>query len=229
MAMLWLDMRMHQYCVRQVVLTERQRLLLYLCYLCPLCLSVNKTRTPSPKLSSKPVPTIRDIANAAYLDLPGISRPIPALAEAKVRDLRPLVEAWHQVALPFIGTKEFDETWADFGTAWENVKFPMGKGPIETLFKEAMQKPLPVAANAYGTESLKKLVALCCELQHNAGAAPFYLTCRTAGQLLGISHVVANKWLHLLERDELLEITERGSQKRATRYRYLGNQQAGAC
>ena len=51
---------------------------------------------------------------------------IPALADAEARDSRDPVRRWHERALPIIGTKPFDETWADFVTAWPRVKHPKG-------------------------------------------------------------------------------------------------------
>jgi hypothetical protein len=146
---------------------------------------------------------------------------IPSLANAEAATLRPIVRQWFEAALPNIGTKEFDETWADFCTAWENVKFPAGQEPIHQIYKQAIAKPLPQAAELYETASLRNLVGLCNELQQVAGPEPFYLGCRTAGEVLGINHVLANKWLRQLERDNVLEVTKRGTQNRVSRYRYL--------
>jgi Bifunctional DNA primase/polymerase, N-terminal len=146
---------------------------------------------------------------------------IPSLANAEAASLRPIVHQWFEAALPNIATKEFDETWADFCTAWENVKFPAGQEPIHQIYQQAIAKPLPPAVEQYESPSLRSLVALCNELQQLAGPEPFYLACRTAGEVLGINHVLASKWLRQLERDNILEITKRGTQNRASRYRYL--------
>ncbi len=125
--------------------------------------------------------------------------------------------------LPYIATKDFDESWVDFVNAWVNVKFPAGQEPIRMVYQQAVSHGLPLAAGRYSADSLCRLVALCRELQCVAGDAPFYLACRTAGELLGITHVLASKWLRLLVLDKILEITTPGSQRHATRYRYLGD------
>jgi hypothetical protein len=148
---------------------------------------------------------------------------IPSLADADARSMRPIVKQWHQAALPFIGTQPFDETWADFCIAWEKVKFPAGHGPIFMIYQQAMLNPVPRAAEQYETDSLRRLVAVCRELQHVAGEEPFYLDCRTAGALLGVSHVMAHKWLQVLVIDGVLRLVRRGTQGSATRYRYVGD------
>ena len=68
------------------------------------------------------------------------------------------------------------------------------------------------------------LVALCRELQASAANEPFYLSCRTAGRLLEVDHMTANRWLFLLESDGLLTVAQKGSREtnKATRFRYSG-------
>jgi len=59
-------------------------------------------------------------------------------------------------------------------------------------------------------------------LQQNAGDGPFFLSTRVAGGLLELDHTVASKGLQMLERAGLLRVESRGSEHRATRFRYLG-------
>jgi hypothetical protein len=129
-------------------------------------------------------------------------------------------------ALPIIGTKDFLETWADFVSAWGKVKTAAGQGAIDLAFHRARERPKPrMAEEMYGSESpIVPLVALCCELQGMAGNADFFLDCRTAGLLLGVSHKVAWSWLRILVADGILELRSVGSQAthRASRYRYAG-------
>jgi hypothetical protein len=47
-------------------------------------------------------------------------------------------------------------------------------------------------------EGMRLLTALCRELQRLAGDRPFFLDCRTAGDLLGVSHKTAWEWLDTL-------------------------------
>ena len=149
---------------------------------------------------------------------------VPHLAHAGFPVLRPIVESWHRLALPVIGTKDFLETWADFVRGWEKVKHPAGQGPVEEAFRRAAaRKPPRKAVELYGEKArIVKLAALCRELQRAAGDADFYLDCRTAGRLLGVSHVSAADWLAVLVADGVLELREQGSRqrRRASSYRY---------
>ena len=55
------------------------------------------------------------------------------------------------------------------------------------------------------------------------GDEPFYLDCRTAGRLLGIHYVLANKWLRLLVMDGVLSLVSRGIRNKASEYRYIAD------
>jgi hypothetical protein len=148
---------------------------------------------------------------------------IPTLSGANLDSLKPYVAHWHMAALPFIDTKDFEESWYDFGNAWSNVQFPAGEEPLQILCGEAMREPLPKCAGNYKADSLRRMVLLCRELQRRAGNEPFYLACRSAGAVLGIDFGLANKWTRLLTRDGVLEVVRRGTLNHASRYRYLGD------
>ena len=94
---------------------------------------------------------------------------------------------------------------------------------MTAIFQRATEAPLPEIAKKYDIQGLRLLVALCRELQQAAGQDPFFLACRTAGKLLGVSHIQANRWLFLLAYDGIIELVERGEQskRRASRYRYV--------
>lgn len=91
------------------------------------------------------------------------------------------------------------------------------------IYNQAISEPLPAIASNYGVPEIRRLIVLCRALQHNTGEKPFYLACRTAGSVLGISHVLANKWLNLLVLDEVLKCEFVGNQGKASRYRYQGD------
>jgi hypothetical protein len=148
---------------------------------------------------------------------------LPHLADADLACLRPLVRRWHELALPVIRTKPFEESWVDFAEGWRLVKLPAGAGPLEALWAEALAAPLPPAAMGYGDEGVRRLVAFCYRLQRHAGRSPFFLACRTAGALLGTNHVAAWRWLRLLEIDGVLARVSTGSRakRRANEYRYV--------
>ena len=147
----------------------------------------------------------------------------PRLAGLSPKELKPLIRVWHRLALPAISTKPFEETYADFISAWPSVKFAKGADPITDIWKQAMQRGLPAAALDYDGDEIRRLVALCRELQRTSGSEPFYLSCRTAAELLDVSHVQANRWLRVLIEDQVIQEVTKGNRNtgKASRYRYL--------
>ena len=89
------------------------------------------------------------------------------------------------------------------------------------IFSRAAQQP--DAVWPYEQRELRLLASLCKELQRSAGDGPFYLSCRTAGRLLSVTHLRAWRWMMLLESDKWIQTVEKGSQekRRATRFRYM--------
>jgi hypothetical protein len=164
--------------------------------------------------------------NDKLFELARVLKAHPALCDAEPKTLRPIVARWHRLALPIISTKPFEESWIDFLRGWTRVKYPKGTGPMDAIFERPRKVPTPAVALQYEQPALRLLVALCQELQRANGDAPFYLGCRTAGQLLGVDHTTAWRWLYLLVEDRLLVETEKGSQtggrQRASRYRFVG-------
>lgn len=148
---------------------------------------------------------------------------VPGLTDAPATELKPYVREWHRRALPHIRTKPFEESWFDFAEAWEKVKYPKGEEPIAMVFAEVVEADLPEVAQQYEQQQLRSLVALCRELQRACGMGPFFLSTRTAGQLLGVHYATASRWLRGLRHDGILKLVSPGSREegRASRYRYL--------
>ncbi len=119
----------------------------------------------------------------------------------------------------------FDVVWLCFLVACESVKFPKGTGPVELAMEAAKGEPWPSAALRFEDERVRLLVSVCCKLQLLSGPSPFYLSCRMAGELIGVSHDTANVLLRGLGREGILDeiakggITARG--KLATRWRFI--------
>lgn len=190
--------------------------------------------TVSPKSSTSIEEAIRSTLpaglgkrNRAIFDFARKLKSIPEFSQLSLKELRPLVRRWHEAALPFIGTKPFETTWLEFGRAWKAVRHPEGHGPIDTVFADAIKSAArfpPAAAREYEQSGVKLLVALCRQLQRIAGSEPFFLSCREAGRLLGVSHTEAWDWLSLLVMDQVLSVVEAGSHstRRASTFRYLG-------
>src|SRR5262249_51835502 len=114
--------------------------------------------------------------NRRLFELARRLKALPHLADGDPLSLEGIVRRWHGLALPVIRTKEWEESWLDFLTAWARIKFPQGKGPIEVLFEEACRAPLPPAAEQFNHPQVRQLVALCAALQMHAGASPFFLS-----------------------------------------------------
>src|SRR5262249_55482146 len=147
------------------------------------------------------------------------------LADAEPARLRPVIQDWHQRALPVIGTKPFLDTWADFLQAWKKVKVPAGKGAIEMAYQRAVASvPPPIATKMYGEGPIVLLAALCSELQRIVGENEFFIDCRTAGRLIGVDYTTAWRYLYVLCADGILAAGAKGSKvaRKASRFRFVG-------
>jgi hypothetical protein len=171
------------------------------------------------------LPTGPGVRHKQVFELARALRGIPALYDADPRHLRDIVRRFHQRALAHIRTKPFEETLVDFLRGGPRVKFPLGTEPMALVLHRVATTPLPEAAEQFEQEKFKTLVSLCRELQRNAGAGEFYLSCRTAGRLIGVCHTHASNWLFLMVQLGVLEEVMKGSAltQRASRYRYLGD------
>jgi len=147
---------------------------------------------------------------------------VPGLADANPDDLKPIVQLWHSRALPNIETKGFTETWIDFLRAWPRVRSPKGAA-VAAAMQRALRAPMPRAAEQYEEEPLQKLVMLCRQLALESGNGVFYLSCRSAGDVLGASRFQANNWLFLLDHDGVVKQLNKGSRWLAAEYRYLAD------
>ncbi len=163
--------------------------------------------------------------NRCIFELARALKAVPGLADAAAVDLRGAVRLWHERALPIIGTKPFDDTWSDFCVAWPAVRFPKGQGPMALIAQQVDAGGLPATAEPYDAPETRRLVAICRELQRVCGDAPFFLASRTAAEMSGLpDHVTAWRRLRMLETDGVLRAVQRGDQHRATRYRYVGDE-----
>ena len=134
-------------------------------------------------------------------------------------DLRPIVEDWHQQALPAIGTKDFNVTWADFRVAFRKVKQPYG----ETLLRVIAALPeLPggtPGAEEFGGKG-NWLLRICLALQQHEGDGPFFLSARQAGEQLEMHFTDAAALLAEFVALGAIHVVEKGRYGRAHRYRW---------
>lgn len=142
-------------------------------------------------------------------------------------ELRSIVKQWHEVSLPYIGTKEFATSWYDFRRGLDSVKYPAGTTLAEIIGEIDMDAQIPdgITQLGYG-EKANKLVRICMRLQHQAGFSPFFLSSRQAGDLLGVHYTDAAKMLWALKTDGVIELVSQGAGNRASRYRYSWPEQS---
>jgi len=173
---------------------------------------------------SETLPTGPGQRNRQLLVLARYIKAIPECARDSPSQLRNVVKAWHKQALPVIRTKEFEETWMDFVHAWQNVRLAIGEGAMCEVVHDASLDDLPEIVQDYDRKEARLLVAVCRELQRRANRKPFYLSCRTAGDLVDIDHQTAARWLRMFVVDGILKETSKGSIKghKASEYQYIG-------
>jgi hypothetical protein len=173
---------------------------------------------------ARTIPTTGGRRHKAIFEFARELKALPEFIGADAKSMKALIRAWHTAACPYIRTKYFEESWADFAEGWGKVRNPKGQEPIHAMFASAAAN-IPEVAKQYEQPELQRLVALCRILQQGAGDQPFFLATRVAGELLGVSYPHASRWLRLLQVDEVLQLVELGTvgKRRASRFRYLGD------
>ena len=139
------------------------------------------------------------------------------------RALKDTIREWHRQALPYIGTKPFDETWANFTYGWPRVKYPKkGDGMLKLATQRAMNPKNKLAVESqYDAPETQLLIRVCYELQLIQKDEPFWISCYDAGGIIGLSHTEANKRLQMLVADEVLRLIVKNTTNKATRFRYI--------
>lgn len=149
-------------------------------------------------------------------------RAIPQLAEiplARVKILRPVALEWFHRGSKNMLTKDFAVTWGDFVHAWKNVRIPEGEDALGAAL-EAAEGAAPPAWAADYSPRCQLLAALCRELQHCNGKAPFFLSNDMAGKCVGVDKGTANRYFAAFCADGALEVAMAPTKTRATRYFY---------
>ena len=141
--------------------------------------------------------------------------------DATREELRAIAQEWHRLALPVIGTKDFAVTWTDFTRGLEKVRQPHGTTMQAIITNIDRTTPLPpgIEALGYGSTGLD-LVRLCMALQLHEGTAPFFISARQAGEVLGVHFTDASKMLSALVADGVLTLVSKGVGRKASRYRF---------
>lgn len=143
------------------------------------------------------------------------------IPDATKPQLRAIVKEWHERALPYISTKEFNLTWGEFHHAWENVRV----GYLDTLHGildgiDFNAPPPPSLVELDFNPNDIKLTLICKALAAHWHPDPFILDCRTAARLLQEDHKTSNNRLHGLAAEGVIERVEIGTRGKASSFLY---------
>lgn len=135
---------------------------------------------------------------------------------ANADDLIPVVRNWHLLALAGMRTKDFEESWVDFKVAWKKSTHVHGAS-LESALADLPEVPPSMIRKNYGPRTVQ-LIRICLALQRFATKTPFFLGCRKAGELIGVSHTAAANFLQMLVDDGILTLVSKGGGQLASRY-----------
>jgi hypothetical protein len=155
------------------------------------------------------------------------------LADQTAEQLQLIVRKWWRRASPVVRTQDFAETFSDFRRAWAEIRWPAGTGSFQAALQRAQAGPELDEAKQFRKPFMRRLVALCRELQRENGDQPFFLACRDAAAAVGLegdgSHVTAWRGLERICHTEPPVLQKVSSGTKGTRggkaneYRWLGD------
>jgi len=135
--------------------------------------------------------------------------------QADLKRQREICKAWHEIFSEVIGTKAFALTWADFKKSWVKVKYTV---PILEKCLTALPPPPDIdRLRDYGSQA-KHLLQICIALARHHAPEPFFLSCRKAAELAGLTHHESAKILGVFVDEGWLIVVTPHTTVRATRY-----------
>ena len=201
-----------------------------------LCSSVALSLSPSVTLYDS-IKTLEDVlrlfvpTNKENWSLFLFARGLRTLEAKRREDLTPdevtnAFNQWYSRSVKFLDSEKTKfEYETKFSNEYEHAKTAFGNEAIKRAWQLANEEPPPDDAYEFENPKFRLLVALCWQLQVIAGDKPFYLSCRTVQELLGLgSHSTAAEWLSHLRVKNIIREIEKGNNKtekpKASRYRY---------
>jgi hypothetical protein len=129
---------------------------------------------------------------------------------------------WFKRSRPFLRLGQSRDAYlAEFMNAKKRANTPLGGNTIDEAWNLAQSEPLPAEAAVFEEERNQRLVGFCFQLQRLNGDEPFFISSRVCQRLLGLGTAYeAAKWLTALQEMGVIELAEKGSERRATRYWY---------
>lgn len=141
------------------------------------------------------------------------------------KELGNALSVWWAAAAPHLTLDDnFDEYLLLLKDAYEKVKTPLGSNALEIALERAQDQPAPPEAESYSSPKIRRLVAVCYQLQEINGSSPFFLSVRDCARIIGIERLeTASAFLNGLVSDGILTVKQMGTPggRRATRYRYM--------
>lgn len=161
----------------------------------------------------------------------GLARRLLALGTLNSPDrssrIEVIFESWWQSAAKVVATKNRKVSFDGFLRACNTAKIPLhdGMGDVMVRVNRAAQEPLPAWADSLPASCIK-LGLLCRELQRKAGPEPFFLSLRTAGELLNVHHSQPGRWMQTLEENKVIQLQTPGDirTRKASRYLFIAEE-----
>jgi hypothetical protein len=141
-------------------------------------------------------------------------------------ELELVFDRWCSLSLPFWRLDHTrDDYYAEFLDAYGYARMGLDENPLEIAISRAAIASLPEVPGFKG-EAIRKLAAICRELQTITGANPFFLPTRRLGEILGVHWSTIALWLRNFCTLGIIylapgEVRKRGG-GRSPRYHYGG-------
>jgi len=137
-------------------------------------------------------------------------------------DMEPYFRLWIKTYRQDLPDDDFT-LWLQFTELWDGGKI---KFPKRDTFNTALARasdPQGELRPELGNmpDEIKRLGAVCYELQKLAGDRPFFISGGQAGQIMGKSEDTGRLALKYLARKKIIELKQRGHSGRATEYQYI--------
>jgi hypothetical protein len=135
-------------------------------------------------------------------------RNIPELANVPADAIKPAIHWWWEQSAPHMMVRDWPKVWKRWQFIWNGWAKPE-IGAAWRARDIVVGAPLPDAALIYQKPGKQLLVALCFAMQAEAGGGVWYLSCRTAADILTsvgheVDYTTVSRWLRSLIRDGVL-------------------------
>jgi len=135
--------------------------------------------------------------------------------------------SWWNAAKPQLPPDaDFDEWRFCFELAYTHARTPLGANHLKEAIRRADSEAAPSLANRYTSPKIKRLLAVCYQLQTCVGDGDFFLSVRDAARILDEKQLKkASAILAGLVRDGVLQEINKGTpgSGKATRFRFNVN------